>query len=70
MPFRKIVEQHPDAAQHDQIGTLYCDGQPAIRAKAALAKKDGLGGLMIWSLDQDVLGPDTLLTTMASALGR
>jgi chitinase len=68
--YRKIVEANLGAQEHDQIGTLYYDGFPAVRSKAALITREGLGGAMIWSLDQDIADARSLLAELARALGR
>ena len=70
LSFNDIVTRHPGAEQHDQVDTLFYNGFPAIRAKAALVMKEGLGGMMIWSLDQDAPGERSLLAEMARVLGR
>jgi GH18 family chitinase len=70
LAFKDIVARHPGAAQHDAIGTLFYNGFPAIRAKAALVTSEGLGGLMIWSLDQDAAEGSSLLAEIARAFAR
>lgn len=70
LAFKDIVARHPGAEQHDAIGTLFYNGFPAIRAKAALVTSAGLGGLMIWSLDQDAAAGSSLLAEIARAFAR
>ena len=69
-PYRRIVETHAGAQERDQVGTLYYDGFPAVRAKAALVTRERLGGAMVWSLDQDIADGRSLLAELARALGR
>lgn len=61
-PYREIVEKFPGAEKLDQIGdTIWYNGVPTTRAKAAYARAQGLGGIMIWSLNSDAPGPRSLL---------
>lgn len=67
--YREIVARFPGADQLDQAGdTIWYNGLPTIRAKAAYAREQGLGGVMIWSLDYDVAGPGSLLDAIHKAL--
>jgi GH18 family chitinase len=53
----------------DQLGnSIWHNGIPTIRAKAQYAKEQGLGGIMIWSLDYDVTGDRSLLSAIAEVL--
>ena len=64
-----ILAKHPEAAEQDQVGeTIWHNGQPTIRAKAKFVKDEGLGGLMIWSLDNDVKGEKSLLDALHKEL--
>jgi GH18 family chitinase len=70
-PYKKIVAAYPGAEQLDQAGeTIWYNGLPTIRAKAAYAKEEGLGGVMIWSLDSDAPGEKSLLGAIHEALRR
>lgn len=61
-PYATILSQHPDAATKDQVGsTIWYNGIPTIQAKTRLALEKNLAGVMIWSLDLDVPGPESLL---------
>jgi hypothetical protein len=69
---------HPGAENADQAGnTIWYNGIPTIKAKTKYVVDQGLGGVMIWSLDQDVKGKrsllsaihDTLSTTAAATIG-
>ncbi len=67
--YRELLEQFPGADQRDQVGeTIWYNGQPTIRAKAAYVREQGLGGVMIWPLDADVSGPRSLLGAIHDAL--
>ena len=68
--YSEIVTTYPGAENADQIGTtIWYNGLATIKAKAEYAKVQGLGGVMIWSLDQDAPGEKSLLSTLAKALG-
>ncbi len=61
-PYKTILESYPDAARVDQVGeTIWYNGIPTIEAKTRYAIEEELGGIMIWSLDSDVPGENSLL---------
>lgn len=61
-PYATILSQYPDAATKDQVGnTIWYNGIPTIQAKTRFALEKNLAGVMIWSLDLDVPGPESLL---------
>ncbi len=67
--YSAIVVAHPGAEKVDQAGeTIWYNGLPTIRAKAAYVKEHGLGGVMIWSLDQDAKGTAALLPAIHDVL--
>jgi GH18 family chitinase len=67
--YSAILAQYPGAENTDQIGdTIWYNGLPTIKAKAAYVKEHGLGGVMIWSLDYDVKGDRSLLTAIHETL--
>lgn len=67
--YKEIVARFPGAEQHDQAGdTIWYNGIPTIRAKAQLVRDQGLGGVMIWSLDNDAPGEKSLLAAIDSVL--
>jgi len=69
--YSEIVAANPGAEQVDQIGdTIWYNGLPTIRQKARYAVEQGLGGVMIWSLDNDVKGERSLLGAMTEAMAR
>jgi hypothetical protein len=67
--YSEILSLYPGAEASDQVGsTIWYNGIPTIRAKAAYVKDQGLAGVMIWSLDNDVKGERSLLTAIYEAL--
>ncbi len=68
-PYREIVTTFPGAENADQAGgTIWYNGLPTIRAKASFVKDQGLGGVMIWSLDSDAKDERSLLTAIFQTL--
>jgi len=67
--YKSIVKQYPGAEKFDEIGeTIWYNGIESIKTKTKSAKEDGLGGIMIWSLDNDATGEKSLLTAIDQAL--
>lgn len=67
--FAKIVSTYPGAERVDQIGsTVFYNGLPTMRAKGRYIVEQKLGGAMIWSLDQDAKGANSLLGALYDAL--
>jgi chitinase len=67
--YAEVLRKYPGAEKVDQIGdTIWYNGIPTIRAKVRYAKEQGLGGLMIWSLDNDVKGDRSLLAALDDEL--
>lgn len=67
--YNEILAAHPGAEQVDQIGeTIWYNGLPTMREKTRYAVEQGLGGVMIWSLDNDVKGERSLLGAIAETL--
>lgn len=70
-PYAQIVERHRNAENADQAGnTIWYNGIPTIQAKARFVSDQGLGGIMIWSLDQDASGERSLLSAIHAQLNR
>ncbi|MDB6155624.1 MAG: glycoside hydrolase family protein [Chthoniobacteraceae bacterium] len=64
-PYSALVASYPGAENSDQVGsTIWYNGLPTIRSKASYVIEQGLGGIMIWSLDYDVKGARSLLTAI------
>ncbi len=67
--YSDILAKHPEADQLDQVGeTIWYNGIPTIKAKAKLVVEEDLGGVMIWSLDNDVKGDKSLLLALDEVL--
>lgn len=67
--YNEILQKHPGAEKVDQIGdTIWYNGLPTIRAKTQYVLDEGLGGVMIWSLDNDVKGEYSLLSAIHETL--
>ncbi|TWT82818.1 Alpha-galactosidase [Planctomycetes bacterium CA13] len=63
-----ILSKYPGAELVDEIGTtIWHNGIPTIRAKTEYAIDQQLGGIMIWSLDNDVPGDKSLLQAIIDA---
>jgi chitinase len=68
-PYAAIIADFSGAENADEAGnTVYYNGLPTIRAKAAYVKEEGLGGVMIWSLDYDGTGDRSLLSAIHQTL--
>lgn len=68
-PYSKLVAEYPGAENTDQVGsTIWYNGIPTIKAKTQYVVDEGLGGIMIWSLDYDVKGERSLLTAIHETL--
>jgi GH18 family chitinase len=64
-PYSQIIVDYPGAEQLDQVGkTIWYNGLPTIKAKTRYAIDQGMGGVMIWSLDYDVKGEKSLLSAI------
>jgi GH18 family chitinase len=60
--YSSIVAAHPEAPKSDQVGeTIWYNGVATIEAKTNYAIDRKLAGIMIWSLDNDVKGENSLL---------
>ncbi len=67
--FAEITSKYPGAESADQIGdTIWYNGIPTIQAKVKYAVDQGLGGVMIWCLNQDGKGKLSLLSAIHDAL--
>ena len=68
-PYSTIVSGYPGAEKVDQVGnTIWYNGIPTIQRKVEYVVSQGLGGVMIWSLDSDVKGERSLLSAIRGAL--
>ena len=67
--YSAILAAHPGAENADQTGnTIWYNGIPTIKAKARYVLEEGLAGVMIWSLDNDVKGERALLSAIHETL--
>jgi len=67
--YSEIVATHPGAEKTDQTGnTIWYNGVPTIRAKTQYVLDEGLAGVMIWSLDTDGKGEQSLLSAIDQVL--
>jgi chitinase len=68
-PYNTLLDQYPEAAAQDEVGkTIWHNSLPTMRAKAKYVVDEGLAGMMIWSLDYDVKGKNSLLSAMFETL--
>jgi chitinase len=69
--YSSLVASHPGAEKVDQVGkTIWYNGIPTIKAKSQYVLDEGLGGIMIWSLDYDVKGDRSLLSAIHEVLSQ
>ena len=67
--YADVIGLFPEGHLTDQVGeTIWYNGIPTIQAKAKLVMDQELGGVMIWSLDQDVKGEKSLLAALDGVL--
>lgn len=67
--YSEIVSKYPGAENADQAGnTIWYNGFPTIKAKTQYVLDEGLGGVMIWSLDNDAKGERALLSAIHRTL--
>lgn len=67
--YADLIRQYPKAVTDDQVGdTIWHNGIPTMQAKARLVLDQGLGGVMIWSLNSDAPGESSLLSALHGAL--
>ena len=62
--YSELVNTYPGAAEKDAVtvegaGTIYYNGQPAIKRKVEYAISQGAAGVMIWEINQDLPSTDT-----------
>ncbi|MCX6847379.1 MAG: glycosyl hydrolase family 18 protein [Verrucomicrobia bacterium] len=67
--YADLLKTYPAAVGTDQVGdTIWFNSIPTVQAKARLVREQGLGGMMIWSLNSDAPGENSLLTALHAAL--
>lgn len=72
-PYRLLLAADPDALEKDMVvlngKEVWYNGRDTLRKKVALAKKRGLGGIMIWEISEDCQDIDhSLLTVLGQAV--
>ena len=72
-PFHLLLDAHPDALDKDMVvlngKEVWYNGRDTLRKKVALAKRLGLGGIMIWEISEDCQDIDhSLLTVLEQAV--
>ncbi len=69
--YAAILAAYPGAENADQAGnTIWYNGIPTIKAKAKYVIDERLGGVMIWSLNQDAKGKTSLLSAIHETLAQ
>jgi len=67
--YKTILAEYPGAEESDRIGdTIWYNGMATIEAKSRYVVEQGLGGIMIWSLDYDVNDERSLLSVIHRTL--
>ena len=67
--YKEILAAFPGAEKTDEVGdTIWYNGAGTLRKKAQFVKDAHLGGVMIWSLDNDAPGKNALLSVLDNAL--
>jgi len=67
--FAQIVSQYPGSEAKDEVGnTIWYNGIPTIRAKVKYVLEEDFAGVMIWSIDQDAKGDQSLLSAIHDSL--
>lgn len=67
--YAEIIAANPGGEKVDQIGsTIWYNGIPTIEAKARYVAEQDLAGVMIWSLDNDAKGEQSLLSAIGKIL--
>lgn len=67
--YADLARTYPEAAHTDQVGdTIWHNSIPTMQAKAKLVREQSLGGIMIWSLNADASGKESLLSALDAAL--
>ena len=67
--YAAILAAYPGAENADQAGnTIWYNGIPTIKAKTKYVVDQGLGGVMIWSLNYNVKGKHSLLSAIHETL--
>ena len=60
--YRSLLEQFSQARESDSAGGFAYNGPDTVRAKLVNQARVRAGGVMIWQLNQDARGPESLLS--------
>lgn len=66
--YYRLRKEHYDAAGRDEVGGFGYNGFDTIRAKAVNLARYRAGGIMIWQLNQDANGTNSLLNAIFDAV--
>ncbi len=67
--YADLLKTYPTAVSKDQVGdTIWFNSVPTVQAKAKLVLEQELGGMMIWSLNSDAKGIQSLLSAIYTTL--
>ena len=67
--YKEILAAFPGAEKTDEVGgTIWYNGAETMRKKGQFARDAHLGGIMIWSLDLDAPGKNSLLSVIDATL--
>lgn len=67
--FAEILETHAPKREDDEAGGYFFNGAKTLEEKVALAKEQGLGGMMVWEVSHDAVGERSLAAVIRRALG-
>jgi len=67
--FAEILAAHGPKPEADEAGGFYFNGRKTLEAKAAVVKKERLGGMMVWEVAHDATGKDSLVSALRKSLG-
>ncbi len=62
--YKDILQEFGPSSDMDSISGYFFNGLDTIQNKTRLARRMGLGGVMIWELGQDAHGQDSLLAAI------
>lgn len=65
LSYRDIVSRYSPTSDQDEAGGYHFNGPQTIARKTRLARRLGLGGVMIWQVGQDDAGEHSLLKTIS-----
>lgn len=66
--YADIQTQYHPAPAADEVNGLYFNGYDTVQQKTRFALAHGLGGVMVWEIDQDAPGKNSLLKAIHQAV--